>query len=115
MAVELTPFGKFVKWIAFPFALAAVGAYVIGPRVGAGHIGAIERIASRFRRPGPPVVAPETAAGVPKPTGSHRAGEFQDVRRAPISPPANSRSGPEASAAPVAPVKKPSRRAQVDP
>ncbi len=34
MALELTPLGKFVKWILVPVSLGAIGFYILGPKVG---------------------------------------------------------------------------------
>lgn len=114
VAVELTPFGKFVKWVAFPAILATIGYRFLAPRIGPADGGVIRKFESRFRPSSPsPTTARSSVA--PSPDAS-RAAEFERIRNG-GSPPARAPrpAAPEASVTPVGPSSTPRRQRERPP
>jgi hypothetical protein len=86
----LTPFGKLMKWVLAPLALAALGYLVIGPRIGRSATGekAGEQIRSAIQRDIEHTGAAQpaqTASNEPA-TGAHSGPSF-DVSVLPVSEP----------------------------
>jgi hypothetical protein len=64
MAVELTPFGKFTKWVIIPVTVGLIGFYVTGPRFGSRIAKKAEALKTQIS--GPEQSATNSDSAVPK-------------------------------------------------